>query len=443
MTEGDVSRYIGFRFLKPTLTPIPDGVERFLIGPGLSADVIVRVAIAGQDAARTVELAYEETARNGVQSFCGYRALYDAVRGARQDIECVRLRLTSWSTIAEALADNVEHYVRCAAALLGRTSVALNGCRLDSGEKLDELDRVLALMPFGVRAKLTVANESRSDSGLYFEDTEPALPQSVISDGYRARLLECFGPAAGNRAELLKRITMVVSGLGQEQAALDLRHSPEAALPLLEKVLAPGPAHGEPAPRPAAEPVGGSPKHARPVPQRQITALVDALDGAPDQRAVLLRSFLDTARPGDRKDLVAAVGDRYGDPAAPWSALPWLLCLVGEDNRLDAHIAWKVGALVRQPPATQPGRQAPPTGPRLGADLNRMASILALLDRAVGDAEAPQEMSTVLSGLGSQIHAELDRAEEEHNRQLRQSTERLVRAEALRDLLNDEGEKPR
>lgn len=193
MTDGSVSRCISFRFLEPRLTPAPDDVERFLIGPGQSADGMMWVAIADQEAACTAALAYEETAHDGVQSFSGYRALYAAVRTARPDITSVCLRLTSWGAVAEAMADDVEHYARRAAALLAQKPVALNGAELDSRGKLDELDRVLALMPFGVRAKLTVADEPRSDSDVYFEDTEPVLPSSEIGEQYRKRLLECLG----------------------------------------------------------------------------------------------------------------------------------------------------------------------------------------------------------------------------------------------------------
>lgn len=431
MTDGSVSRYISFRFLlEPRLTPAPDGVERFLIGPGQSADGTMWVAIADQEAACTAALAYEETAHDGVQSFSGYRALYDAVHMARPDITSMRLRLTSWSTVAGAMADDVEHYARRAAALLAQKPVALNGAELDSGGRLDELDRVLALMPFGVRAMLTVADEPRSDSDVYFEDTDPVLPSSEIGEQYRKRLLECLGAEGGDRAGLVKRITDLVSRLGQEREALDIRRSPEAALLVLDRVLAPGPAPVEPVPGPQAG--------------HEFTALVDALVAAPDQRAGLLRSFLGTAGPGDREGLVVAVEHHYGGPAASWSAVPWLLCLVGEDRRLDELIAGEVGDLVRRTPTAQPRTQPPPPGVRLlGWDLDRMEKILDLLDRAVGGAEVPHEMSAVLTGLfGSQTDAELDRAEREHTERLRRSSDDLVRAKALRVLLNDEGEKP-
>lgn len=227
----------------------------------------------------------------------------------------------------------------------------------------------------------------------------------------------------------MKRITDLVSRLGQEREALDIRRSPEAALSVLDRVPAPGPAQGEPVPAPEAG--------------HEFTALVDTLVGAPDQRAGLLRSFLGTAGPRDRESLVAAVANRYGGHAASWSAVPWLLCLVGEDRRLDELVAGEVGALVRRTPTAQPRTQPPPPGVRLlGWDLDRMEKILDLLDRAVGDAEVPHEMSTVLSCLfGSGTDAELDRAEREHRERLRRSSDDLVRAKALRVLLNDEGEK--
>ncbi|MFF3400176.1 hypothetical protein ACFYW6_16790 [Streptomyces sp. NPDC002659] len=430
MTDGHVSRYISFRFFGPRLTPAPDGVERFLIGPGLSADGTMRVEIGDRGAARIAELRYKETAPDpDAPSFSGYRALYDAVLRARQDVTALDVRRTSWGAVAEAMADNVEHYVRRAAALLAQKPVALNGAELDSRGKLDELDRVLALMPFGVRAKLTVADESRSDSDVYFEDTEPVLPWSELGERYRNRLLECLGAEGGDRAGLVKRITDLVSSLGQEREALDIRHGPEAALSVLDSVPAPGPADGEPVPGPEAG--------------HGFTALVDALVGAPDQRAGRLRSFLGTAGPEDRERLVAAVQDHYGGPAGSWSAVPWLLCLVGEDRRLDELIAWEVSDLVRRTPTAQPGTHPPPPGVQLlGWDLDRMEKILDLLDRAVGDAEVPREMPTVLSSLfGSGTDAELDRAEREHRERLSSSSDGLVRAKALRVLLNDEGEK--